>query len=374
MSGFSVLPQQILLPGRVLFGWDTIDSLPEVCGGFGPRGVLVHGKSLKVSGRLNSIIENFTASQITVHPVLHHGGEPELRDIRRAAEFARVRDADWIVGVGGGSVMDLAKAAAGLVNAGGPLAPYQAGRTPEAKGIPFVAVPTTAGSGSEMTKNSVIINRDTQEKKSIRGDSFVAASIILDPALICKSPAAVIAYSGMDALTQAIESYLSVHATWISESLALKAVKLICENLPFFFRKPEGVPAERMLQGSFLAGAAFSMSRLGVVHGLAHPLGLFYDQPHGLVCAICLGPALVMNRPFAEEKYRKLSDAAGGDLLETVTALKANCGIESPFSSKKLIREDEIIQAVLSSGSTAANPKPVTEEDVRSLLSAIFNE
>lgn len=367
-----VLPQQILHPGRIRFGWNTVKSLPEVCGGFGSRGVLVHGTSLNASGRLNEITENFNASQTAVYPLLHSGGEPELRDIHRAVEFARIRDADWIAGAGGGSVMDLAKAAAGLVNAGGPLAKYQAGKQPEAKGIPFIAVPTTAGSGSEVTKNSVIINRDSQEKKSIRDDSFVAACVILDPALVCNSPAAVIAYSGMDALTQAVESYLSIHATWLSDTLALKAVELICENLAFFFRKPDGAPAERMLQGSFLAGAAFSMSRLGVVHGLAHPLGLFYDQPHGRVCAACLGPALMLNRPFAEEKYRMLSDAAGGDLQEIVTALNTQCGIESPFAGEKLIREDEIVRATLSSGSTAANPKSVTEEDVRFLLAAIF--
>jgi alcohol dehydrogenase class IV len=130
--------------------------------------------------------------------------------------------------------------------------------------------------------------------------------------------------------------------------------------------------ADRLLTGSYLIGIAFSFSRLGVVHGLAHPLGARYKVPHGLVCAVCLPHAIEFNRDSVAGRYELVGQAVGGDLLARTTELIEHLEIQSPFAGKKLIDKNEIVKETLASGSTAANPRPVTSADVEGLLNKIF--
>jgi alcohol dehydrogenase class IV len=202
----------------------------------------------------------------------------------------------------------------------------------------------------------------------------MARLVILDPELLRTCPKPVLAASGMDAFTQAVESFVSNRATWFSDRLALKGAALINGSLERVHAGESGDGARDLMVGSYFAGIALSNARLGIVHGLAHPLGIRYHLPHGLACAICLPLALEFNRDAMGKKYARLSDALGADVLSRSRSLLQALGIESPLAGQSLSDEEAVIRETLDSGSTRANPRPVSEDDVRSLLKTLFSD
>lgn len=368
----TLFPNTIILPERTLTGTGLITRLLAECVEFGRRGIIVHGQSLIRHGVLAQILQAAPAG-CQVYPWEHTGGEPTLKDLDRLLTSAREHQVDWVAGVGGGSVLDLAKACAGLYLAAQTPLQYHNGAPLETRGIPFIAVPTTAGTGSEATINSVLTNTDARVKKSIRNPMLIARLVLLDPELLAHCPKSVIAHSGMDAFTQAVEAYTSRYASWMSDAFALKGVELIAANLEAVYREGTVEQCRGLLTGSYLAGLGFSMGRLGVVHGLAHPLGLHYHVPHGLVCGVCLPHAVKLNREAMGAKYESLSHAVGADLL-TWTLRTLDClQMISPFKGKAIIEKNTIIKETLPAWSTQANPKPITAADVEWLLSRIFS-
>jgi alcohol dehydrogenase class IV len=367
------MPDSVIFPGQTFVGAGKALKLLAECARFGRRGVIIHGRSLVKNGNLQQILDNADGS-IEVACREHGGGEPGLADLEDAITFSRNHRADWIAGVGGGSVLDISKACAGLFNAKKSLSLYHDGAPIEAAGVPFIAVPTTAGTGSEATINSVLTNTVTRQKKSIRNPLLIARIVILDPVLLRNCPNLTIACAGLDALTQAIEAYTSRMATWLSDQLGLKAIRLIAANLEKVYRDGGDESRLDLLIGSYLAGLSFSMARLGVVHGLAHPLGIRYHAAHGLVCGICLPYAIELNRPAMGDKYEIISREIGHDLLALTGELPERLGLKSPFKGKKIIEKEIVIGETLKSSSTAANAKPVTEADVEFLLAKLFGD
>ena len=364
------LAQETLLPQRTLFQKGAALRLAEESLEFGDRGLVVHGRSLEANGWKEKIMSRFPGSSGTTS-FCRDGGEPDLDEIERVIKAAKKAGARWIAGVGGGSVLDLAKAAAGLYNASQRPQYYQRGGRLEEKGIPFVAVPTTAGTGSEATANSVIIDSRENSKLSIRDRSFLARTVILDPGLLEGLPPRVLSYAAMDALVQAYESYISRNATWFSESLAKRAMELVNGNILEAYSSPDEENLSGLLAGSYFAGIALASSRLGVIHGVAHPLGAIYGLPHGLLCSVCFPPSIKLNREAMGKKYDVMSVLLGRDLLQRARELIAALGITSPFNGGEFEKRDKIIDGTLSSGSTAANPKKVGKEDVEFILKEI---
>lgn len=367
----AVMPDNIIFPERTISGAETALKLIPECSRFGRRGVIMHGRSLVESGGLEKILGN-TPKDVGVVSWEHGGGEPTLDHLKDALIFAKKHGAEWIAGVGGGSVLDVAKACAGLFNAGNGLSAYHDGMPIETAGIPFVAVPTTAGTGSEATINSVLTNTTTRQKKSIRDSLLIAREVILDPVLLASCPKKTIAYAGLDAFTQAVEAYTSRMATWFSDQLGLKAISLIAANLENVYRGGDTEARSSLLLGSYLAGLSFSMARLGVVHGLAHPLGIRYHAAHGLVCGVCLPHAIELNLPALGDKYEIINKAIGGDLLTLTRQLPERLEVVSPFKGRRIADKETIIRETLKSWSTAANAKAVTESDVEFLLARLF--
>lgn len=367
----TIIPDSVIFPERTLGGANRALQLIPECARFGTRGVIMHGRSLVESGRLKSILDNIPGG-INVACWEHSGGEPTLVSLGNALVFSRKHRADWVAGVGGGSVLDVAKACAGLFNAENKLDVYHDGAPIETPGIPFIAVPTTAGTGSEATINSVLTNTVTRQKKSIRNPLLIAKIVILDPVLLANCPKRTIAYAGLDAFTQAIEAYTSRMATELSDLLGLKAIGLIAATLENVYRGGNTEARNSLLLGSYLAGLSFSMARLGVVHGLAHPLGIRYHAAHGLVCGVCLPHAVELNRPAMGGKYEIMSKEIDGDLLTLTRELPGKLGVASPFKGKQIVEKEIIIRETLKSWSTAANAKPITETDVEFLLARLF--
>ena len=364
-------PKEVLLPQTTIFRKGSASQIAKEALEFGLRGLVVHGHSLEKDGKKEKILSQFPSSA-KVKSFCRSGGEPTLDEITQVIKEAKAIEAEWIVGIGGGSVLDLAKASAGLFNAKKKPIFYQEGGELKEKGIPFIAVPTTAGTGSEVTINSVIINKEKRVKLSIRDKSFLARKIILDVELLKGLPSSVMSYAAMDAFVQAYESFISKNATWFSESFALKSIELINKNILPAYQSGGEENLSSLLLGSYLAGIALSSSRLGVIHGIAHPLGTLYNLTHGLICSVCFIPSIKLNREAMGKKYEIMSNILGMDLLERVEMLLAALKIISPFKGRRLIKKEKIIEGTLKSGSTAANPRRIDRDDVEFILKEIF--
>lgn len=336
---------------------------------FGPRGFLVHGRALAAAGRLARLHAALPAD-MTLATHVHAGGEPALQDVERLRARLRATPVDWVAAVGGGSIIDLAKAAAGLRDAPDAVADYQAGQVIPPATLPLIAVPTTAGTGSEATVVAVLTDPARELKQSIRHATFMPRLVILDPELLQGCPPDVLAASGLDAFIQAFESYTSRWATPFTRALSELALVRIAGALPAV-HGGDGTRAADLLEGSFVAGLALSHARLGVVHGLAHPLGARWHVAHGLACAACFPAALRFNRQVIAADLAHLRTSLGCDVDVWLETNLSRFGLASPFRGQVLHDIEAIVAETLASGSTAANPRAVTAADVRALLTEI---
>jgi len=369
LSQKTTIPETILVPKTTIFKSGAAAVIEKNCKIHGVKGYAVYGTAAKNN---KSIIDFFRNKNVRAVQRVNSSIEPSTAELEEMISDAQKWGAQWILGIGGGSILDLAKATAGLFNALEPPRYYQTGGILGEKGIPFIAVPTTAGSGAEATPNAVFIHTETNEKLSIRENTFIAETVILDPDLLSEAPPQVIAGSGLDAFAQAIESYFSLGGTWLSSVYAYQAFECIVHNLVPFYKTRTHDHACGLLLGSYLAGIALSQSRLGVVHGIAHPLGVRYGIEHGKLCGWILPHALALNKEYVPDKYASLSAACPcEDLYETACMFLRELQITNPFPPGPYDDDDSIISAALSSGSTRANPFQITEKEMRALLDKI---
>lgn len=287
---------------RVVFGAGSIRGLGTVCARFGGSVLLViGGGSLKRTGRLDEITRTLSDKAVK-YAILSVSGEPSPELVDSAVrEYVR-RPVDAVVAVGGGSVMDFGKAVSAMLATGKAGAPsvcefLEGVGTREHGGCkaPFIAVPTTSGTGSEATKNAVLsrIGRDGF-KKSLRHDNFVPDVAVIDPELTLTCPAHVTAACGMDALTQLFESYFSTKANPMTDALAESGIRAAGGALIRAARQsPEDLDARSaMAYAAFISGLTLANAGLGLVHGIASVVGGEFDIPHGVVCANLMGPAM----------------------------------------------------------------------------------
>lgn len=297
-----------------------------------PRIVFGRGEAVKLReiaasfGRCPLVVHNGRGAEALIGGILvRQKGEPTLADVDRAAEMARKEQCDVIVGFGGGSAIDTAKAVAGLVANGGAATDYMEvvgrGMKIAKPGLPWIAVPTTAGTGAEVTKNAVVGWPEKKFKASLRSEYLMARVALVDPLLGVNVPQEVTAASGMDALCQCIESYVSKNANPMTDGLAIEGIRLAALHLKSAWMDGENLDArEAMAQAALISGITLTNAGLGAVHGFAAPLGANYPVPHGVVCAVLLADVMAANLRAAQssggariiKKYADLGRAMTG--------------------------------------------------------------
>jgi alcohol dehydrogenase class IV len=361
--------------GKIVTGRGAFNQLASCASRFGRNVLVVTGRSaMRKAGITDRAIKSLEAAGCSVALFQDVPPEPSLDSVDAGLTLLREGGADGVVGIGGGSVMDVAKAIGGLARSSDTTEAHFAGKALPDEGVPIIAIPTTAGTGAEVTRNSVLSHPTEPMKQSIRGDVLMPTVAIVDPELTVHMPPEVTARSGMDALTQAIESYWSIHATPITEPLALSAIDLVSRNLLRAFDDGDDLDArEAMTYGSLSAGMAFANSRLGAVHGMAHPLGIRHHIPHGEVCAILLPHVMRLNRQAVPEKYDRISQIVGGDAADFAADMLEALDVPTTLAHVGLKASDfdVIVAESMPSGSLKANPKAVTVDDLLEILGAV---
>jgi alcohol dehydrogenase class IV len=311
---------------------------------------------------------------------------PVDTDLEKAAEAFRDGEYDVVIGVGGGSSLDTAKGVAILTTNGGRIRDFDGNDRVPTPSTPCICVPTTAGTGSEVTGNISVTNADTQAKMAIRSDYAYPRFAVLDPGLLASLPQAVAAAAGMDALVHAVESYTSKRANPLSRLIAFDAARRIVEWLPRFVddRADETAAAE-MLHASCLAGMNLTNTGTGAAHAIARALGGHYGIVHGLACGVLIVPVMRFNAEVVAGRLAELAGAFGIDIraqdasderslaaavIERVTELRARIGLPSVLP----ITVDPEKKPVIASWAAAnfgPNPRAGTPDDVVRILDEV---
>jgi alcohol dehydrogenase class IV len=378
---------------EILFGAGKLDEAPAVAARFGRRCLLVTGQhSLARSGRLAALSEKLQARGLSVER-WSVDREPDVPLVDEGARLAREGAYDVVLAVGGGSVIDGAKAVAALATNEGPAIDYVeavgAGKPIARPPLPLIAVPTTAGSGSEVTKNSVVRVPELRVKRSIRSDLMVPRAAILDPALIATAPRSVAASSGLDALTHLIEAFLSKGAQPMTDVLVVPGMRMAFRALTALAEgRADAESHEAMALASLWGGIALANAGLGAVHGLVAPLGGRCEVPHGAGCG-CLLPATFATNVAALRQRAPGSRALAratevADLImpedeadrsperaaAALDRLRERLGV--PALGTYGVEEGEIAAIIAGSraGSMRYNPIELTDEELSGILRA----
>ncbi|CAG0972919.1 alcohol dehydrogenase [Methylophilaceae bacterium] len=293
----------------IVFGDGTSSRLPALASEFGRRALVLTGaRSYTQTAAWQSLQDSLSAKGVIfLHAIVDGEPSPALAD--ELADRYRKEAIDVVIGIGGGSVLDAAKAVAGLLRVPNSVMDYLEGVGPElpyqGPEVPFIAVPTTAGTGSEATKNAVLSRQgEGGFKKSFRHERLVPKYAVIDPELLATCPKPLIAANGMDAFTQLLESYVSTRANPIADALAMSGIRAVRDSLTGWYSGEGDVASHRanMAYAALLSGITLAQVGLGSVHGLAAPLGAFFPVPHGVVCGTLVAECTRVNIRVLQER------------------------------------------------------------------------
>jgi alcohol dehydrogenase len=376
------------VPGQIRFGVGIIKQLPAELEKNGIDNVLVvSDPGVVKAGLLEEMFNLLREAGIRFTLFDQVEPNPSVETVIKALAAYRDNGCQGMVAFGGGSPMDVAKAAGVLVTNEGELTQYEGIGKFKNPPPPILAIPTTAGTASEVTPFAVITNRQINYKFPVAGPSLIPRVAMLDPVLITTLPPQVAAATGMDALTHAIESYLSLTAHPFSESMSEKAIFLIGRHLKNFVANRQDLEAAGgMLLASLFAGIAFGHARLGLVHAMAHPLGGFFDVPHGMANAVLLPYVMQFNLLADKGKYQQIARLLGEDLhglspaekaqqaIVAVENLNKDIGIPAKISAVGVKREAIPQMAVdtMKSGNVKINPRQANMEDIIRLFELAY--
>lgn len=347
--------------------------------------LLCSDKGFSETGLLDQVISSLQKEGVAVSQFLDIESNPTIETIKNGYQRLKKDGCEAILAVGGGSVIDAAKALALLGTNPPPLSRYFGIGQASRASLPLIAVPTTAGTGSEVTWLAVITNSYTKKKLSIVGPTIMPDLALLDPHLLKTLPQKVIAESGMDALSHAIEAFVSRFNSPLSDGMALEAIHLISESLERFYHDPSDKPAAgRMLLASTMAGIAFGNARTAVAHAMAHALGGFYNIGHGVSCAVVLPVTMAFYKGAVPDRLSRIAAALGvktdgfpeeysaQKAIDTVRALSDR--LQIPENLKELgVKPADfgiLSENAMATGIQAATPREVGMADMHSLFEA----
>lgn len=312
---------------------------------------------------------------------------PTIENVQTGVKAYKESGADYIIAIGGGSSMDTAKAIGIVINNPefADIRSLEGVAPTKNKAVPIIAVPTTAGTAAEVTINYVITDAEKNRKMVCVDVHDIPVVAVVDPDMMSSMPKGLTAATGMDALTHAIEGYITAGAWELSDMFHLKAIEIISKNLRGAVENtPEG--REGMALGQYIAGMGFSNVGLGIVHSMAHPLGALYDTPHGIANAIILPTVMAYNAEATGEKYRDIAKAMGVEGTENMTQseyrkaavdavkkLASDVGI--PENLKEIVKEEDIpflAQSAYDDACRPGNPKETSVEDITKLYKSLI--
>ena len=379
------------VPQDIVFGVGSLKRLPELLEKSGSKKMMVvSDRGLEKLGVVQKVLDIVEAEGIETVSFLDILPNPTVDMVNAATKVYKESGATSIVALGGGSPMDVAKAVGVTAKYGGSITEYEGAHKVPGKIIPLIAIPTTAGTGSEVTAFSVITDHSRDYKLTVFSYELFPSYAILDPELLTSAPASVAAACGIDAFIHAEEAYVSTAASPFSDAMAEKAMELIGKNIRrFVARRTDLEAAEAMLTGSLFAGIAFSFARLGNVHAMSHPVSAFFDVPHGVANAVLL-PVIAEYNALADHGryltiYNYISPIPAYEdefeplmLVDAIRELNEDIGI--PENLTTAIRQaakgrevsneeiesriDAMADDAMKSGNIAVNPRSSQKRDI----------
>jgi len=382
---------KIVLPRVLQIGAGASSEIGPILKSLGLNNpLIVTDKVMVLLGYIESLQQSLVESEINADVFDDTVPEPTVASIQAGVKQVRNGNYDCVIALGGGSPIDSAKAIAILGKYGGEMRDYKFPRIVDEPGLPVIAIPTTAGTGSEVTRVTIISDEITDEKMMCLGIGFMPTVALVDYELSISVPARTTADTGIDAMTHAIEAYVSKKASAYTDTQAIAAMKLIGPNLRKVYHNGGDRDArEQMMLGSTLAGAAFSNASVALVHGMSRPIGAAYHVPHGLSNAMLLPAVTEFSIPAAAERYADCARAIGvanesdntevanNKLMDELYALNKELQVPSPeefgierehfFNNMQTMAEQ-----ALASGSPANNPRAPNAEEIIELYKKLW--
>ncbi|PLS06948.1 iron-containing alcohol dehydrogenase [Neobacillus cucumis] len=388
MKGFS----EFRMPQAIFYGNESLTKLGEQASHFGKKALIISDKIMNQIGNVEKCRYYLEDAGLTTVSYLEVNSEPTDLHVSEALAAFHENQCELIVTIGGGSCIDAAKAVAVLATNGGYIGDYMGGRKPLAcKPIPLIAIPTTAGTGSEVTSVTVITNTKDDIKMMIKDPAFIPAVAIVDPVLTYSSPQHVTAATGVDALCHAMEAYISRVAQPMTDQLALSAIELIVNNLRTAYQNGEDQEArEKMALASMQAGLAFTNASVTLVHGMSRPIGALFHVPHGISNAMLLPAVLEYTKESAVERLAVIGRLLRPDLIglspEELADVTVNevkklcCDLNIPNMKDYGLNQEKFNEVVakmatdaLASGSPGNNPRVPSHEEIIELYHICFD-
>lgn len=363
------------LPQKIIYGNGSIDSLGTELKNIGEKFLLLTGEqSLKKSGALDKILEDIKRHKLDVIIITGIPPEPSMEIAQQLCDKIVGNNFDGIIGIGGGSVMDMAKIIAFRIKTKANILEYKGKEIEEA--LPIIAVPTTAGTGSEATRFAVITDKEKKDKFILMGKALIPTLSIIDPELTFTMSPLVTASTGIDAFSHALESYLSRNSTCMVECYSRSALVDIYNFLPKSVLENSTYAKERMAYAAFWAGIAINNTKTTLVHAMSRPLGGIYNIPHGIANGILLPAYLRFNAPFIpDEKLKFLKNLFNGDPAEKMEDFLKTLNLPTKISqvTSQPLDLDLLIKRTLEAKFNVENNlRPVKEEDIYYLFQEVM--
>ncbi len=382
MEGFS-----FYMPTKIVFDKEALDCVSEHAKDFGKIGLLITDKMMLETDIVKRVRKSFDKDNMDYLIWSDIVPNPRDKDIEKGAEFAIKNKIDYLIAVGGGSAIDTAKAIGAIMTNGGCCSDLYGNKLTKPI-APLIAIPTTCGTGSEVTHESIVNNTTTMVKDCIWGPNNSVKVAILDPNVLAKLPAHIMGSTGMDALTHAVEAYVGKAANPLTDALALSAISMIGKSLIKGVNEKNKEDLENMLVASCMAGAAFGNSDVASVHSIAEALGGYYDIPHGVANAMMLPEVSRLSVPGAPQKYADVAKALGVDISGMSIDEAAYAGVDyiqkmadtlkiPHFCDLECVDPkdfDRLAKTAAEAPETADNPVMMYQEDFKALFERLYNE